>query len=277
MVLPVGDVNPTHRRAVITWLFVVLNVAVFAYQVTLTGCEQYAFIYRFAAVPRELLEVQALQGDELQTVLGQCAAEGGGKNVLVSAITAMFLHGSLAHLLGNLLFLVIFGNNVEDRLGRRRFVGFYLAGGLAATAAHVAVNTAGSGSYTPLVGASGAIAAILGAYLVMFPRARVFTLVPFPLYLLAIVLPKVKIRTWLVLFAVVAMPAWLLLMGWLALQYVAVRNPVGDGVAYEAHIAGFVAGLFLVLLLDRGRRRRGQDTFHPVRRSAPPTSPPPRP
>ncbi|MFA9428571.1 rhomboid family intramembrane serine protease [Egicoccus sp. AB-alg2] len=276
-VLPIGDVNPTRRRAVVTWTFIAINIAVFAYQATLAGCEQFRFVYRWAAIPQELLTGRALSDPELQAVLGECAAGGVDKSVLVSAITAMFLHGSLGHLVGNLLFLGIFGNNVEDRLGRRRFVGFYLAGGLAATAGHVFFNAAGVAALTPLVGASGAIAAILGAYLVMFPRARVFTIVPFPLYLLALVLPKVRIRTWLLFFAIVAMPAWLLLAGWLALQYVAVRSPVTDAVAYEAHIAGFLVGLVLVLLLDRGRQRRGQEPFHPVRRRDTPPPPPPPP
>ncbi|GGI04943.1 rhomboid family intramembrane serine protease [Egicoccus halophilus] len=275
-VLPIGDVNPTRRRAVVTWTFVLANIAVFVYQSTLTGCDQVRFVHRFAAVPRELLTGSPLAGGELEAVLGACAAGGTDKSVALSAVTAMFLHGGLAHLLGNLLFLVIFGNNVEDRLGRRRFVGFYLAGGLTATAAHVVFNATGTDALVPLVGASGAIAAILGAYLIMFPRARVFTVVPFPLYLLALLLPKVRIRTWLVFFAVVAMPAWLLLVGWLAVQWQAVRNPVGDAVAYEAHVAGFVAGLLLVLLLDRGRQRRGQDPFHPVHRPSPPPPPPGR-
>lgn len=279
-VLPIGDANPTRRRAVVTWTLIAINVGVFAFQSTLGGCEQVRFLYEWAAIPRELLSLQPLSGADLQHTLGACATGGLDKSIVASAVTAMFLHGSLAHLVGNLLFLAIFGNNVEDRLGRRRFVGFYVAGGLAATFGHVAFNTAGAGAVAPLVGASGAIAAILGAYLVMFPRARVFALVPFPLYLVALVLPRVRIRTWLVLFAVVAMPAWLLLLGWLALQYLSARSPVTDAVAYEAHIAGFLVGLVLVLLLDRGRTRRGQEPFHPARartaaRRSPPQPPPP--
>jgi membrane associated rhomboid family serine protease len=276
-VLPVGDVNPTHRRPIVTWLLVALNIGVFAYQFTLPACEAMAFLYRYAAIPVELLALEPVSASAQQALLGECAVVGGiDKNVPLSAVTAMFLHGGIGHLVGNLLFLAIFGNNVEDRLGRRRFVGFYLAGGVTATAAHTLLHATGPDAVTPLVGASGAIAAILGAYLVMFPRARVFTLVPFPLYLAALVIPRVRIRTWLVLFAIVAMPAWLLLLGWLAVQYLAIQNPVGDAVAYEAHVAGFAAGLVLVLVLDRGRTRRGQTPFHPPRQRRRPPPPPPR-
>jgi membrane associated rhomboid family serine protease len=275
-VLPIGDVNPTRRPAVLTWSLAVLNVAVFVYQVSLEACEQFAFVYEFAAIPRELVSLSALQGGDLEQVLGSCVVATDGKNVLLSAVTAMFLHGNLVHLLGNLLFLVIFGNNVEDRLGRVRFLAFYLIGGLAATAAHVAVQP---GSITPLVGASGAIAAILGAYLIMFPRARVHTIVTFPLYLLALLIPKVRIRSWWLLFAVVGMPAWLLLVGWFVVQFQAAGAPGTDLVAYDAHVAGFLAGVVLVLFLDRGRQRRGEPTFHPVRHhdDRPPPPPPPPP
>jgi membrane associated rhomboid family serine protease len=261
MVLPIGDVNPTHRRPVLTWLLVLLNVGVFAYQASLEACEQFVFVYEFAAIPRELMSLSPLSPAELEQVLGPCTAVADTKNVALSAVTAMFLHGNLMHLLGNLLFLVIFGNNVEDRLGRGRFLGFYLVGGVIATAAHVILQP---NSITPLVGASGAIAAILGAYLIMYPRARVFTIVPFPLYLLALLLPKVRIRSWWLLFAVVAMPAWLLLAGWFVVQFQAAGAPGTELVAYDAHVAGFLAGLVLVLFLDRGRQRRGQPTFHPV-------------
>jgi membrane associated rhomboid family serine protease len=274
MVLPVGDANPTHRRPVLTWLLLLLNVGVFAYQATLEGCAAPEFVYRYAAIPRELVTLTPLAGAELEAVLGPCAEAAGAKVLPLSAVTAMFLHGNLAHLVGNLLFLYVFGNNVEDRLGRARFVGFYVVGGLAATAAHVVIQPS---SIVPLVGASGAIAAILGAYLIVYPRAKVFTLVPFPLYLLALLLPKVRIRRWYLIFAIVAMPAWLLLVGWFVVQFRAAGAPGADLVAYDAHVAGFLAGLVLVLVLDRGRQRRGEPTFHPVRSDQPRRRPPPPP
>lgn len=263
MVVPVGDVNPTRRRAVVTGLLVLLNAAVFLLvQAPAEGCEAQVLVYRYGAVPAEIVAGGALGPSEAQPALGPCAAELDTGPVAVSLLTAMFLHGNLAHLAGNLLFLAIFGNNVEDRLGHLRFLGFYLGGGVVATLAHTALQP---DSIVPLIGASGAIAAILGAYLVCFPRAKVLTFVPFPLYLVAIVVPGLRIRSWWVLFAIVSLPAWLLLGGWFALQAAAARSPVDAGVAYEAHVAGFVAGIVLVWLLDAGRRRRGRSTFHPVR------------
>jgi membrane associated rhomboid family serine protease len=265
MILPVGDVNPTRRRAVVTGLLVLVNLAVYGLlQAPLEGCAQAGFVYRFAAVPPELLGLRALPVAEVEAALGSCAAAGaGGKSVPVSLVTAMFLHGNLGHLLGNLLFLWVFGNNVEDRLGRGRFLVFYLVGGVAATIAFSALNPT---DVVPLVGASGAIAAILGAYLLLFPRATVLTYVPFPLYLLAFIVPAARIRAWFLIFAIVTLPAWLVLGSWFVLQSFAARSTLSSGIAYEAHVAGFVAGIVLLLVLDRRRSSRGQVPFHDRRR-----------
>lgn len=263
MVLPVGDVNPTSRRAYVMGMIALVNLAVFGLlQWPLTGCDQLVFIYQWSVIPREVLTMAPLEPAELGQLLGDCAAAVDGKNVPLSLVTSMFLHGGIGHLLGNLIFLVVFGNNVEDRLGNARFVIFYLVGGAAATIAFAAVRP---GSTMPLVGASGAIAAVLGAYLVCFPRANVFTIVPFPLYLIAVILPRTRIVSFWIIFAVVAVPAWLVLSLWFVLQYLAVTEPVTHQVAYEAHIGGFLAGIVLLLVLDRRRRRHGQPTFHPVR------------
>lgn len=272
MVLPVRDLNPTRRVPHVNWLVIVVNIAAFAWQrLALGDCEQVRFVYRFAAIPRELVRLSPLSADTAEQLLGACASPPVGKLVAVSLVTSMFLHGSLLHLAGNLLFLFVFGDNVEDRLGPARYLVLYVTGGILSALAYVLAQP---GSLVPLVGASGAVAAILGAYLVLFPRAKVLTYVPFPLYLLAVVLPGVRIRLWLLLFAIVAMPAWLLLVGWLALQLVAVGAPStaagGGAVAYEAHIAGFVAGIGLLWLLDRRRRRRGREPFHPVDPPRPP-------
>ncbi|MEX1179182.1 MAG: rhomboid family intramembrane serine protease [Nitriliruptor sp.] len=263
MVLPVGDVNPTSRRAVVTGALVLANLAVYlGFQAPLEGCREAGFVYRFAAIPREVLGFSPLDPGELEAVIGSCAGAVGSKSVALSLLTAMFLHGNLAHLLGNLLFLWVFGNNVEDRLGRLRFVLFYLAGGVAATMAFALFNP---DTTTPLVGASGAIAAILGAYMLLFPRARVLTYAPFPVYLLAFIVPGARIRAWFLIFAIVTVPAWLMLGGWFALQAVAARTSLSSGVAYEAHVAGFLAGIVLLLFLDRRRTAHGQVPFHPTR------------
>ena len=263
MALPVGDLNPVRRTPWLVWLLAVTNVAVFAWQWTLPVCEQAAFVLRHGVVPRELTTGSGLSADEVAAVLGDCAPAAQEPLIFASVFTAMFVHGSLGHLLGNLIYLLVFGNNVEDRLGHGRFVVFYLAGGVAATAAFTVLQP---DSGVPLVGASGAIAAILGAYLICFPRARVLALVPFPLYLFAVLIPGIRLARWLLIAAILIVPAWLLLLGWFVLQAMATGQAPGDGVAYDAHVAGFVAGIVLVLLLDARRTRTGREPFHPPRR-----------
>lgn len=261
MVMPLADANPTQRRAVITPLLVLANLAVFfGVLFPADDCERTALVLRFGVIPAELTGMHVLDSELAAEQFGACAAAGlEHKSVLLALVTALFLHANLAHLLGNLLFLAIFGNNVEDRLGRTRFVVFYLVGGAAATLGFVAAFPS---STAPLIGASGAIAAVLGAYLLLFPNAPVATLVPFPLWLLAIVIPGLRLRLVLLVVAVVTMPAWVLLLGWLAFQTWAVTGPVTDQVAYEAHLAGFIAGIVLLLVLDRRRARHGRAPFH---------------
>lgn len=267
MVMPIGDVNPTHRAPIVTWLLLLTNAGVFILlQLPADACDALAFTYTWGAVPAELTGAGPLHPGDVEQLLGPCADAVGAvstQTVALSLLSAMFVHGNLGHLIGNLLFLYVFGNNVEDRLGRLRFLGFYLVGGVAATVAFVALQP---DSTVPLVGASGAIAAVLGAYLLVWPRAQVFTFVPFPLYLVALIVPKVRIRSFWLLFAIVSLPAWLLLGGWIAFQTWAARSELSDGTAYSAHVAGFVAGILLLLLLDRRRARDGRPTFHPTRR-----------
>ncbi|HZD74872.1 MAG TPA: rhomboid family intramembrane serine protease, partial [Actinomycetota bacterium] len=162
----------------------------------------------------------------------------------LSVLYAMFLHGSWLHILGNMLFLWVFGNNVEDRLGRLRYLFFYLLCGYVATYGFAFSDP---NSSTTLVGASGAIAGVLGAYLVLFPRTRVTSLVPFLLFLPA------------------RLPAWVVLGSWFVLQYFyAAGASVGTGasVAYLAHVVGFIAGIVLIILLGgMSPRRRPPPTW----------------
>ncbi len=263
MVLPVGDANPTSRRAYVTVGLLAANVAVFLLLQPRGGCPELAFLFEWAAVPRELLSFHPLTDQQLaQYMTDACAATVGDKNVFVSALSAMFLHANLAHLGGNMLFLWVFGNNVEDRLGHLRFLLFYAAGGLVATYAFAVTN---AGSTAPLLGASGAIAAILGAYLVMYPRAYVHAYAPFPVYVLAWIIPRARVTAWFLFFAIVTLPAWLVLGLWFLLQVVSARGPVADGVAYTAHVAGFLAGIALVAILDGRHRRRGLPAYRPAR------------
>ena len=160
-------------------------------------------------------------------------------------ITSMFLHGSWMHLLGNMWFLWLFGNNIEDSMTRPRFVAFYLLSGLAAALAQVMANPA---SEVPMVGASGAISGVMGAYLVLFPRVRVFTVVPLGFF----------IQTF-------ALPAWMMLIYWMFLQVVGGVTSIGaegGGVAFWAHLGGFLAGVVLVKIFERRDRVAAHTSHH---------------
>jgi membrane associated rhomboid family serine protease len=249
-VIPVGDHNPTRRQPWATWLLVAINLGVFVFiEPWAAGpCEQQRFFLRHAAVPAELTQGEPLAPPEIAaTTPPACDLRPvPDKNVYLAALTSLFLHAGWVHLLGNLLYLWIFGNNVEDRFGHLRYLGFYLLAGVVATVAFVVPN--GNNPAT-LVGASGAIAGVLGAYLVLYPRARVTVLVPF-LFFLPLGLP-----------AIVVLGLWFFLQ----LEGAQVAELAGSDVAYLAHVAGFVAG-FVVGLLVRagggGRPRREQYAYY---------------
>ena len=207
MLFPIGDNNSSRRVVpVVTYGLIALNVLVFLLEMS----QGEPFIRRWSVAPRQLV---ANPAEELPTIF-----------------TSMFMHAGWMHLLGNMLFLWIFGDNVESRLGRARYLGFYLACGIVATLAQVAVSSASS---APNLGASGAISGVLGAYLILFPRGRV----------------RVSMRG-----GTVAMPALVVIGLWILAQLV---NGIGSitqssqtgGVAYMAHIGGFVAGMALAYLL----------------------------
>ncbi|MDG4648529.1 rhomboid family intramembrane serine protease [Roseibacterium sp. SDUM158017] len=214
---PIRDHNPSDRTPFVTWALIVLNTVVFlSYFPSLSGSERLllAFYDQWALVPAE-----TVKGIDTYTIL-----------------TSMFLHGGWMHLIGNMLFLFIFGDNLEDRLGHLGFLLFYLASGLAAAAGQILADPVSS---VPMVGASGAIAGVMGGYLLMFPRARIDVLV--------IIVFLIRIFT---------IPAWLMLGIWFGLQLVngLSMDVAGGGVAYWAHAGGFVAGLVLMLpvFLRRG-------------------------
>jgi membrane associated rhomboid family serine protease len=250
--IPIHDDNPTRRPAVVTWTLIAINVVVFLLEpispldpagdanTTAGFCRQLAFFRQYAAIPRELTRNDPLDETAGPPTRGGCVAVRPDyqKVPFLSVLSAMFLHGGLLHLLGNMLFLFVFGNNVEDRLGRARYLLFYLVCGYVATYGFALANPA---SEETLVGASGAIAGVLGAYLVLFPRARVTSLIPFLFF----------IPVWL--------PAWMVLGSWFVLQWLYVQGAgtaEGAGVAYLAHVVGFVAGVVLVILLGGLRADR---------------------
>jgi membrane associated rhomboid family serine protease len=230
-VIPLRDANPTRRTPIVTLALIVACFVAFAYELGRLGSGGMealdGFVTEWGIVPAELTAASAT-GTAL-------AGEA------VTLITSQFLHGGWLHLLGNLLFLWIFGNNVEDRLGRLRFLLFYLVGGAVAGLTQVAIDP---GSTIPTIGASGAIAATLGAYLVLFPRARITSLVFLGFFYQLIDVP-----------AVIVLVFWFLLQLIDGIASLGVTD-AGGGVAFFAHIGGFVFGA-LVGVVVRGVGGRG--------------------
>lgn len=220
---PIGDDNREIRSTpVITWGLIGLNVLVFIVQVAM-GDARDAFTLKWGTVPYEITH-----GRDLYTL-----------------ITSMFMHGGFAHILGNMLFLRVFGDNVEDRLGRGRFLVFYLVTGVVASLSHALLQP---NSMIPMVGASGAISGVLGAYIVMFRSNRVAVLIG---------------------YFVTEVPAWAMIGFWAAQQFIATYATIGNtslneggGVAYAAHAGGFVAGILLALVMGGLRRRRTYDDYY---------------
>lgn len=220
--IPLRDDNPTELKPVITLALIAANLAcwVLLQGAGLDARTLQASVNAFGMFPCEVTHV--------------CAREGGGGLGWVEIVTSMFMHGGWEHILGNMLFLWVFGNNIEDSMGHARFLVFYLVCGIAAGVAHVFFTPA---SQLPTVGASGAISGVMGAYVVLYPQARVQTWVP-PIFLL-------NIR------------AWFFLIYWFFLQVVMGLGSLGGGdtggVAVWAHVGGFVAGLVLIKLFENPR------------------------
>jgi membrane associated rhomboid family serine protease len=229
---PYHDENKTLRPAILTVLFVGLNVlAWFLAQGAGAPLELARSVCNYGLIPGELTGMVA-PGTRFPIGEGLACVIDPGPQVS-HIITSMFLHGSWMHLIGNMWFLWLFGNNVEDAMGQARFAVFYLVCGVAAALAQVVTSPA---SPIPMVGASGAISGVMGGYLVLYPHVRVYCLMlPF--------------------FATVAMPAWTMLLYWFALQFLGglagLAAKEGGGVAFWAHAGGFVAGLVLIRLFAR--------------------------
>lgn len=215
--IPLHDDNPTEITPVVTIGFIVACVLVFFYQVSLPPRSGEMFVYQFGAIPAVVFG-QA----ELPQELVALPSYG-------TLVSSMFLHGGWMHLIGNMLYLWIFGNNVEDVMGHTKFVVFYVLCGILAALSHAVID---QGSAVPMVGASGAISGILGAYILLYPHARVLILVPLGFFMHTLYVP-----------AGVVLGLWFLmqiLSGGMSLGH------EGGGVAFFAHIGGFVAGMLLI-------------------------------
>ncbi len=217
--IPIRDQIPTRNVPVINYLLVAANVIVFIFQ-WLAGPYEEALVYQFALIPINFVSNLTI-GD------------------ITDIFTSMFMHAGLAHIGGNMLYLWIFGDNVEDSMGSGRYILFYLTGGLVASLTHILTNPA---SQIPTVGASGAIAAVLGAYLVLYPQSKVLTIVPLGFFI-----------------RMTMLPASIVLGLWFILQFfsgvLSLGGPDVGGVAFWAHIGGFVAGIVMAKLFAKRRRQ----------------------
>ena len=224
--IPLKDRNPSSTTPVITVLLIIVNTLAFLYELTLPARLEQSFMMSYAMVPARLTHLLAAQNVPVQVAL-------------TPFLTSMFLHGGWLHLIGNMWFLWVFGDNVEDRLGHISYLIFYLVCGFGAGLAHVVANL---GSTVPSLGASGAISGVLGAYIVMFPRTRVLTLVPL-----------------IIFWFTVDIPAFIILGYWFAIQFLSGVSTLGarggaGGVAWWAHIGGFLLGVILVRIWPQRRR-----------------------
>ncbi|MBA3714963.1 MAG: rhomboid family intramembrane serine protease [Pyrinomonadaceae bacterium] len=244
---PIGDDNTGRRTTpVVTYLFIAINVLVFVFLQGLGSNDD--FTYKFSTVPQEIVTGNDVVTPD-RTIVDPASGERFRApglqptpvSVYLTLLTSMFMHGGLMHLLGNMLFLWIFGDNVEDDLGRGRYVAFYLLTGLIASMSHVLMNTSGANALVPSLGASGAISGVLGGYLVLHPHRRVRVIM---------------------LRMLTEVPGYVAVGLWFVFQLISGIGLLGGGtqeggVAYAAHIGGFIAGLVLVKFFALGRNTGG--------------------
>lgn len=222
--IPLRDANPSSTRPVVTVAIIVLNALAFFYELALSQPQLERLMFTMGMIPARVLLFPARPDISLA-------------DAFLPMFSSMFLHGGWMHLIGNMWFLWIFGDNVEDHLGHVRYGLFYVVCGLGAGLAHTVFNL---NSTIPTIGASGAVAGVLGAYFLLYPMHRVVTLIPIFFY-----------------FTFIELPAAVVLLFWFALQFLRGAVSIGSqsgGVAWWAHVGGFVIGVVLVKVL--GRRRR---------------------
>lgn len=224
MLIPIRDLNPHKRFPAVTVGLIAVNALAYVASARSLLALSPETSFQYGAVPCDVVGECALISRQLEELFPS-------RSPYLTVITSMFMHGDILHLGFNMLFLWVFGNNVEDRLGRIRFPIFYFVTGLAAAFLHIAFNTS---SGVPIVGASGAISGILGAYAILWPRATIISILPLGFF-----------------FTTIRTPAWVALGLWFVVQFLGglagLGEASGGGVAYLAHIGGFVAGLALII------------------------------
>jgi len=237
MLLPIKDYNPTKRTAYITIIIICINVVVFLFQAVLSENPLEYHVATSAMVPYEVTHLRNADIPVGSDRYGRLVYfRGRDINPFFSILTSIFMHGSFLHLFGNMLFLWIFGNNIEDYLGRMRFIFFYLICGAGASLIHVLFN---ANSLVPVIGASGAVSGVMGAYLVLYSQA--------------------KIRTLVFLFFLITfldIPAFVFLIVWFIFQFFYAGSQ--SGIAWLAHVGGFLLGVLLVKMMQRRPRIRIQ-------------------
>ncbi len=227
--IPLKDDNPTSKRPIVTYVLIILCVLIFLAQITSQSYKTGELFYSYGLIPSVLMGHSQLPLD-LYSV-----------PAFITIFTSMFMHGGFMHLIGNMLYMWIFADNIEDNLGPTNFLIFYLLAGIGAAMTQVLMDTQ---SQIPMVGASGAIGGVLGAYLINHPNARVLVLIPFGFFS-----QLIKIR------------ALYVLGFWFILQFIS----SGGGVAYAAHIGGFVSGIILILFFNKKSRKKIKITRNPWR------------
>jgi membrane associated rhomboid family serine protease len=241
MIFPIGDDNSDRTSApILNYLLIAINILVFVF--LQGGGTNDKFTYAYSTVPQEIktgVDIDRPVPVEFGNQRGTIDLQPTQPTVYITLLTSMFMHGGWMHLLGNMLFLWIFGDNLENRMGRFRYLIFYLVTGLAASLAHVFSTFAfGDNPFIPSLGASGAISGVLGGYLVLFPRRQVRV---------------IMMRMLTTVPAIVAIGLWFVLQLIQAFGVIAAGPQSGGGVAFMAHVGGFVAGLILVKLFAAGR------------------------
>ena len=227
--IPIRDTVPHRTRPVVNTVLILANIALFLYQLTLPALLQERLIYTYGVIPSRFLPFHPLH------------LFGEGLSLLFPLLTSLFLHSGWTHLIFNMWFLWIFGDNVEDRLGHSRYLGFYLFAGFSASFLHILFNAS---SRIPVIGASGAIAGVMAAYLLLFPYSRILTLIP--------------VFVFIPLF--IEIPAYLFILFWFMTQLlsgtVSLLSLTSGGIAWWAHVGGFLAGIFVVLRVRKREKRR---------------------